>query len=521
MLRKLALVVSRPLALDYWDTRRTISDMLFARRSFVLITTAFFALFGLFFFGLHFSTIRYASREFLSSPSRSRTLHLLVPATSANLNLCRLLLSAAITGYPEPIFIGWGGRGIYNGTESHLFKITETLTYLRSLPPSADDDLVLLVDGYDVWMQLRPDVMISRYSKVLAANEERVRKDGILGKEIEGTQVRNTVVFGPDKIHWPQGRNDPPVWAAPESPLPRYAFGPKTDTDMHTARPRFLNSGTIMGPVKDVREVFLAALDMLSRKYDAEWEFRNSDQFYLAEVWGEQEINRRKLQYGSQYAARPRAINKHIIIPDIPAGKRTEYHICLDYESELFQAATAWERSLAWMRFNDSTPLPKEDKEVWSESAMKTWTLRQDILASEPPFAATEDPDDGSWEEVMLGTNTVSKSPFPLFHVTGNKMVLEWWWPRMWFHPHGERLLKAARRRELNNVRSVQNADKNFTFVDGVQWKGARPIQAQAHVDYVGKGGAWQTSGRWIPWNSMCSAHEPVLYLKEQPVEQG
>lgn len=488
------------------------------RRLFALITTAFLVLLGPLFFGLHFSTIRSASLNILSSASTSRTLHLLVPATGANLNFCRLLLSAAVTGYPEPILVGWGGRGIYNGTESHLFKITETLTYLRSLPTSADNDLVLLLDGYDIWLQLRPDVMISRYDKVLETNDKRVRRDGILGKQTSGGQVRNTIIFGPDKIHWPQGKLDAAVWAAPESTLPKNAFGPHTDTDMHTVRPRYLNSGTIMGPVKDMRDMFSATLDMLSSKYRTEWEFHNSDQYYFAEVWAEQEINRRKLQYGDKYAARPQSINKDIIIPDIPAGKRTEYHICLDYESELFQAATAWERSLAWMRFNDSTPLPKEGKEVWSEHSMKSWTLRQDILASEPPFAAMEDSAVGSWEQVMLGTNTVSRSPFPLFHVTGNKNVRDWWWPRMWFHPDGERLLKATKRK---GVPSVEMMKQNFTTVDGVEWVAAKPIQSQPRVDNVGKGGAWRASGEWLPWHSMCGIHELVLFLEEEPAAEG
>lgn len=84
------------------------------------------------------------------APLKSRQLHYLLPATAANLNFCRLLLSSTITGYPEPILIGWGGHGKYDGAKSHLFKISETLAYLKNLPPSNDDDLVLLVDAYDV-----------------------------------------------------------------------------------------------------------------------------------------------------------------------------------------------------------------------------------------------------------------------------------------------------------------------------------------------------------------------------------
>lgn len=82
---------------------------------------------------------------FRSAPKTERQLHLLLPATASNLNLCRLLLSGTISGWPEPILIGWEGDG-----SSHLFKISETLAYLRALDPSEDDSLVMVLDAYDV-----------------------------------------------------------------------------------------------------------------------------------------------------------------------------------------------------------------------------------------------------------------------------------------------------------------------------------------------------------------------------------
>ena len=53
--------------------------------------------------------------DFFSFKARpTRQLHLLLPATASTLNFCRLLLSSTITGYPDPILIGWDGHGKYD-----------------------------------------------------------------------------------------------------------------------------------------------------------------------------------------------------------------------------------------------------------------------------------------------------------------------------------------------------------------------------------------------------------------------
>ena len=58
--------------------------------------------------------------------------HSLVQASASDLDICNLLLSGAVTGYPDPMLLGCNGHGLYNGAESHLFKIWETSAYLGS-----------------------------------------------------------------------------------------------------------------------------------------------------------------------------------------------------------------------------------------------------------------------------------------------------------------------------------------------------------------------------------------------------
>ncbi|KAF2208932.1 hypothetical protein CERZMDRAFT_7518, partial [Cercospora zeae-maydis SCOH1-5] len=445
--------------------------------------------------------------------------HLLLPATGANLHFCRLLLSAAVTGYPEPIFIGWEGRGMYNGTESHLFKITETLAYLRSLPPSADNDLVLLLDAYDIWLQLRPEVLIERYYSVIKQNDDRVKAEGLLGKYHGGDYIRHSIVVGPDKIFWPQGLEDPATWAVPDSPLPADSFGPDTDAIMITSRPRWLNSGTIMGPVDDLRDYFAATLDMLSRRYDAAYEFRNSDQLYFAEVWGEQEIQRSRLKDGDSFEAPEVLEGVRGFMPEIPKTRRTEFHICLDYRTEMFQTAAAFEKHLTWMRYNlteETYPDIPQDDHIRIDQI----ELNQDILDTDPPFAAanlpTELPKNQSWSETLLGTNLVTREVFPLFHVTGDKGIRDRWWPRMWFHPYAEELLKATKQKE--HVLSSSSAGKKgglrtgqfvFAKAAGTNWRGAVPVITHARPQLKDeKGGAWVDFGEYVTWDEMCAAYE-------------
>lgn len=518
-----------------------------ATKRFALLTLGAFIVFLIpFLFGYHFTTIKDVSLEYIKNASRSRSLHLLLPATGPNVDFCKLLLSAAVTGYPEPIFIGWDGRGIYNGSQSHLFKITETLTYLRSLPPSADSDLVLLLDAYDIWLQLRPEIMIERYYHVLKQNDQRVKEEGLLNRFHGGARIHHSIVVGPDKVHWPQGEEDAATWAVPISMLPENAFGPDTDHNMITARPRWLNSGTIMGPVKDIRDYFSATVDMLSRKYDSNYEFRTSDQYYFAEVWAEQEIQRSRLRDGADFDEKPDVGNGVTgIVPDIPPGRRTEFHVCLDYSLELFQTAAGFERHLTWMRHNqtskaypDLTTNPDEpEPEVASgpakELRIDQWLLQDDIMASEPPFAAidsswTDTPPEQSWSEALLGTNVVTQLVYPLFHITGDKTLRDRWWPRMWFHPHAELLLKATKHNQHSRSNTAQSRkaglrDGQYVFATaaGATWRGALPIMASPRPATLAgqqeKGGAWIDTGEYVPWNYMCGAFEgPQLYIGQE-----
>lgn len=86
-----------------------------------------------------------------ASPPRG-LLHVLVPASKPNDHLCKVMLSAGVLGYSTPALINWGmefhNKNLSSGG-SHIAKVAGIQHYLESITSGQDDDLVLVVDGYD------------------------------------------------------------------------------------------------------------------------------------------------------------------------------------------------------------------------------------------------------------------------------------------------------------------------------------------------------------------------------------
>ena len=451
-------------------------------------------------------------------------LHLLIPATSSNQYFCQLLLSAAVLHYPTPTLINWAAKEDENEFVQHIAKISKILDYLKGIPKGKEKDLVLIVDGFDVWFQLRSDVLIKRYFAINKGANKRISKS--LGKAAEKEGIKQTVIFGPDKLCWPSGTDGgrAACWAPPQSTLPKDAFGPINDTDIVTAisdpvhaRPRWLNSGTVMGTLGDVRAVFEATLDFVQKNHTSD-----SDQWYLANLFAEQEYSRTLLQQKPSFnkPASPE-------IPVIEKGKKTEYHIGLDYESELFQTVGYYQTFISWLWFDAAKG--KGQKLSQSFTNPHGFELPDDMLASPPPFsvqskshwettnegdeeireAATQLPLDRSWKDLPLATNVITKHIFTVLHFTFVKELRDEWWRKMWYYQQGKELLLAsARQRKAPTIdKPVQgrmwwNGDASH-LADSEQV--LKSMQGQ-------KGGAWSDQGRWVPWDEMCSAHEALIF---------
>lgn len=478
--------------------------------SLLLLSTAFL------FFSLFLCLLRPAQisllRPFGGSSQQTRGIHFLLPTTSTSPEVCKVIFGGAVLGYPVASLLGWEGRGRFNGSESHLFKLSETLFYLNTLRKDQDDDLVLILDAFDIWLQLPPEVTIRRFLRAIEKENQRLKSDRLLGAvSVDDRTIKNTILFGADKFCWPQDGEKIDCGAFPNSTLPSDFLGPNTDGGEVSMRPRYLNSGTIMGPVGHLRDLFRATLEKVDLEWNDDFEFKNSDQHYLSLVWAEQEVARTRVKNGTA---------------EETEGEQVEFHIAVDHESDAFLIQNGYSQYLTWMTFNRSTAASEsqEPSSAHNMGRLDRLLLGEDIMSSPGPYSAADEdeatslPTELSWADVMLGTNTATGTVFPLYHLTGNKLLRGLWWARMWFHPHGENLLKAARKRWLANIRS--EGHHVVATVDGVQYIAKLPndprdvFQGMRARDKANLyGGAWNDLGEYMSWKELCGKEEFEVFL--------
>ncbi len=466
--------------------------------------------------------------------------HLLIPATQSNVNLCKTLLSSFVLSYPSPTLVNYGKvfneEGWDNGT--HIGKIQGTYNYLKSGKDIKDDDLVLIIDGYDVWFQLPPEVMIKRYHKMMAEADERLRtrfgmaftkKPGKGGSKVPTQKYTQKVLFAADKICWPNPADDPACAAIPYSTLPKDTYGPNTDTDPKAFRnrPRFLNSGTIIGRVADVRAVYEQAIHKVEEKRGT-----IGDQFVFAEIFGEQEYQREVSKQSTRGAGgrwldwissavgtseSPLSANRTINNMTVMPGRNYEFGIGLDYESAMFQTMTHADRDVEFISYNDSSTMSHIDEKYPSLRSHPTW-LPLDIQQASPPFTYSspgnhsEDREDTillpysknldtiskepTWPEVPLATNVYAASIPALLHFNGDKSPLSSWWSQMWFSSNPRALLRRY-------IRSTQSKEAAYAAATGGHtWWDTRG----------GRGGVWTDIETWMEWGQVCKKTEDQVF---------
>lgn len=468
-------------------------------------------------------------QDLASAKSGNGRLHFLVPATSSNPDLCKLMLSAQVLGYPTPILINYGDKEAQDAYVQHLAKVEGILHYLEQLEASDEyaEELVLIVDGFDVVMQLRPDVLIKRYYQVNAAADERAIET--YGEDlVKQHDIRQTIVFGSDKLCWPVDFSRSACWAVPESPLPNTTFGtPVGHMDRDKNPAKWLNSGTILGPAQDLKEVFAATLEAIHTNYTTD-----SDQFYFANIFGDQEYARLALKPELLEQAKQKpyyddedAMNGTMQRwePDL-RGTKTEYHIGIDYTSTMFQALAFWKQHLVWTRAIHSWT--GATASVYPDNP-RQMVIPQDVLKSQSPFEPYKYGMNGgsqpSWSEVELAYNVLTKEIPVMLHITGNpeeKRYRAWYWQNLWFQSEGEKIRQANLKLDQRVISSEPIA--------GLEWFNADAGDAE-EIERGGKGGAWSDRRGWLSWKKLCKAAEEDIYHVGQdfwhpdplPLEEG
>ncbi|KPM45367.1 hypothetical protein AK830_g1173 [Neonectria ditissima] len=251
-------------------------------------------------------------------PPIKRGYHLMMPTTKSGLNFCKSLLTMVILGYPTPQIIGWGdedGRKGLKGGGSHYAKIARGLEYVmdekRRQNPTFDDDLIIILDSYDIWFQLPWETLVARYDAAVAEENERLAHR--MGRAASIENITSTIIFAGGKRCCPNQRQSVACYPIPDSPLPADLHAGATDTVMgrdpwSSFRTRYLVGGYVIGPVGKMRPLLQRAQakldECMSRQgawYDGVRDgaegtvnfcYRGSDQSIWAEILGEQEFHR-------------------------------------------------------------------------------------------------------------------------------------------------------------------------------------------------------------------------------------
>ncbi|KAL8933482.1 MAG: hypothetical protein Q9216_006342 [Gyalolechia sp. 2 TL-2023] len=467
--------------------------------------------------------------------------HLLVPATESNSKLCKTLLSSFVLAYPPPTLINYGKK--FDGDSwdkgSHTGKIRGVFDYLSDKEKVADDDMVLIIDGYDIWFQLPPVIMIKRYHQMISdANDRLRRRYGTEPRKVEGEgdatemvpRYLQTVIFGADKLCWPNPPTDPACAAVPYSTLPRNVYGPHTDDDPegYLNRPRFLNSGTVMGPVKDVRAIYEVAVE----KVEKDNRGTIGDQFVFAEIFGEQDYQRETQRQSIQGTSgrwyewlsnalggseSPLSGNQTIKNMTMIPGHRYEFGIGLDYESKMFQTMTHSAQEIEFITYNNSAIFPQIIEQhpnlranpfalpvdlqmahgpLWFSSPGNHSLDFEDRLLLPHSDKLDDLPKQLDWFEIPLATNLYTPSVPSLLHINGDKSLLDDWWSSMWYHPYGRALVRRY-------IRSTQTRQAAAAAAAGGQtWWDKRG----------GRGGVWTDNAVWMSWGEVCKKTEDEVF---------
>lgn len=214
--------------------------------------------------------------------------------------------------------------------------------YLRTLDESHDDDVMVIVNGDNAWMQLRPATLVDRFFDINRRANTRLRER--MPKVLRHHDLKQQIIFGVQKECPEALRGDPGCYAAPASELLPHAYGPDTDTKGRNEedrlihlRPRFLDAGLITGTVRALRTLFSQAIILRAMGEDM--------QQTMNRLFGLQLGYREMLRRGVGMKANPVLKAEDIKLMRSYVDKRPngtfEFSIGLDYGSELGMN-TAW-----------------------------------------------------------------------------------------------------------------------------------------------------------------------------------
>jgi len=312
---------------------------------------------------------------------------------------------------------------------------------------------------------------------------------------VAAQNISSTVIFAADKMCAPASPAHSQCWGVPDSWMLPSTFGPDADQgDVHKHhRARWLNSGTVIGPVSEVREIFAAAQERNEHEHATD-----SDQYYFGIIYGLQAYGRRMAKLARDTAMgldttaereflKPQQADPNKKwMPTIPG--RTEYSIGLDFSSAVFQTAGFYADYISWIRNNVSSQYVRQGS--LSGNYHHHFAVQDDLVGKGPgALHAGIDAAMKQWSSLPLATNTASRNVAPVFHVNGKKCYRTLWWPRMWWFPYAEQIWNALQ----------------DTATEGTG-KSLKAHQGAWTFNHEGHG--------WVDWKDVCGKFEEPLMGK-------
>ncbi|KAF2800158.1 hypothetical protein K505DRAFT_264383 [Melanomma pulvis-pyrius CBS 109.77] len=285
--------------------------------------------------------------------------HLLMPALDDSPEFCKTTLSAMLLNYPPPTIINLY-QTFKAQVERESARLKGILEHLNNKKLVTDEDLVLIVDGVDTWFQLPSDVMIRQYQNVLAdANQRLMNEYGVNGENMQ--RFNQTIVFGAEKRC--EGE-DLACRYAPDSILPGNIYGENTGKEAVLTPARYLDSRMLIGPAKDLRALYKAALT----KFEAENSQAGTAQSVFATMFGEQQLARdakpkdtkttttKWLDWFGGQAGEPEQEEEqdNTANATLKEGQQYEFSMGLDYTHTLFQP-------FVYVAEDELVPLPHDN----------------------------------------------------------------------------------------------------------------------------------------------------------------
>ncbi|KAH7127362.1 hypothetical protein EDB81DRAFT_141107 [Dactylonectria macrodidyma] len=439
-------------------------------------------------------------------PSR---LHYLVPATAVKPPLCAVVASALANRFPIPTILGWKGKGEYDAKAAHIAKLRSIRRYLYSDAGAHEDDLAIVVDGFDVLAQIPAATVIERYFDFIgAADRNLADQRGLTVEEVHEKGLKHTLVWGTDKGCFPGGRDDPRCWLVPFSTLPRFKWGPKTENgEMIYSESRFLNSGTVIGHLGDLRTFIDASLRLINETWDPEFKFKNSDQYYISTLYARQEYHRAIDLNGGVF---PLEVNGRKV-PELRQNEQdqTEYHVLVDKEYSLTQTQCHNNKFMHKLRYGNYDLTTTINDDLLEEGdTFHPYTIQmpsslyqglrrvwEGMLEEERPLGSAR-----QWiRSLELSTNIGTRNIYAFYHNTCSKGAFVGKYQDSWFFPLIRPLLRASVR-AINDQEYITSRP-----IDGRMWTvgPAFPDAPELQDEF---GGVWTDleAEAFIPLQQFC-----------------